>query len=101
MHTRRRFLLSTVGVAAAAGAPASARAFRFVEPSPKARETYRAACTSSRYHEGLVERVRDDLAAQGLDLSADELRALLASRTCPLCGCSVAARTQAPPGSRE
>ena len=75
---------------------ASARAFRLVEPTPDALDALQSACTTSRYHEDLVDNVLRDLAAQGIEMGERDVRQVLAVRSCPLCGCSVTARTQMP-----
>jgi len=101
MATRRRVLLSSAAAAASVWVPAGAHAFRIVEPSQGVRETYRTACTSSRYHEEIVEDVLRDLAERGIEIGERDVRGFLAARSCPWCGCSVAARTRPPTGSRE
>jgi hypothetical protein len=57
-------------------------------------DAIQSACTTSRYHEDLVDNVLRDLAAQGIEMGERDVRQILAVRTCPLCGCSVAARTK-------
>lgn len=94
MESRRRFFLSSAAAALSIGAPVGAHAFRWVEPSQEVRETYQGLCSSSRYHEDVIDDVLRDLAAQGIDMGEPEVRSVLAARTCPLCGCSVAARTK-------
>ena len=95
MANRRRFVVQSAAVILTLGAPAGARAFRLVEPDAEAMDALQNACTSSRYHEDIVDNVLRDLAAQGIDMGERDVRQILAVRTCPLCGCSVAARTQA------
>lgn len=99
MANRRRFVFTSAAVVLTLGAPAGARAFRLVEPGPDALEAIQSACTSSRYHEDLVDNVLRDLAAQGIEMGERDVRQILAVRSCPLCGCSVAARTHPPAGS--
>ena len=94
MSNRRRFLVTSAAGALSLGAPVTARAFRLVEPAPEVLDAYRTGCTTSRYHEELIDDVLRDLAAQGIDMDESEVRGVLAARTCPLCGCSVAARTK-------
>ena len=96
MANRRRFVFTSAAVVLTLGAPAGARAFRLVEPGPDALEAIQSACTSSRYHEDLVDNVLRDLAAQGIEMGERDVRQILAVRSCPLCGCSVAARTSSP-----
>lgn len=100
MANRRRFVFQSAAVVLTLGAPAGARAFRLVEPGPDALDAIQSACTSSRYHEDLVDNVLRDLAAQGIEMGDRDVRQILAVRSCPLCGCSVAARTH-PPADRE
>lgn len=100
MANRRRFVFQSAAVVLTLGAPAGARAFRLVEPGPDALDAIQSACTSSRYHEDLVDNVLRDLAAQGIEMGDRDVRQILAVRSCPLCGCSVAGRTH-PPADRE
>jgi hypothetical protein len=97
MANRRRFVFQSAAVILTLGAPAGARAFRLVEPGPEAMDAIQSACTTSRYHEDLVDNVLRDLAAQGIEMGERDVRQILAVRTCPLCGCSVTARTKPHP----
>jgi hypothetical protein len=99
MANRRRFVYQSAAVVLTLGAPASARAFRLVEPTPDALDALQSACTTSRYHEDLVDNVLRDLAAQGIEMGERDVRQVLAVRSCPLCGCSVTARTK--PGTSD
>lgn len=104
MANRRRFVFQSAAVVLTLGAPAGARAFRLVEPGPDALDAIESACTTSRFHEDLVDNVLRDLAAQGIEMGEGDVRKILAVRTCPLCGCSVAARTTppaTPPADRQ
>ena len=94
MANRRRFVVQSAAVVLTLGAPAGARAFRLVEPRPDALDALQNACTSSRYHEDMIDNVLQELAAQGIDMGESDVRSALAVRSCPLCGCSVAARTK-------
>ncbi|MBK1696583.1 hypothetical protein [Rhodovibrio salinarum] len=101
MTSRRRFFLSSAAMAIAAGVPVSASAFRRVDPTPEAQRGYQAACSSSRYHEDLIDQVVQNLEKQGMEIGESDVRNLLAARTCPWCGCSVATRTRPTPESGE
>ncbi len=96
MANRRRFVFQSAAVVLTLGAPVGARAFRLVEPGPDAIDAIQNACTTTRYHEDIVDNVLRDLAAQGIEMGERDVRQILAVRTCPLCGCSVAARTRSP-----
>ena len=97
METRRRFFLSSAMTVLSVGAPTGAYAFRWVEPNQQVKDSYRSVCSSSRYHEDIIDNVLQDLAVQGIDIGESDVRNVLAARTCPLCGCSVAARTKPKP----
>ena len=101
MATRRRFFLSSAAAALSVGLPAGAHAFRRVEPNQDVQRIYQGVCASSRYHEEIVDRVVRDLADQGIQIGEPDVRTILAVRTCPLCGCSVAARTRPPSEAGE
>ena len=94
MESRRKFLFSSATALVSVGAPAGAFAFRWVEPNQQVKDSYRSVCSSSRYHEDMIDDVLEELAAQGIDMGESDVRIALATRSCPLCGCSVAARTK-------
>jgi predicted naringenin-chalcone synthase len=92
MTTRRRFVVSALGAAGAAAGPAAAHAFRVVEPDAELRAAYAEACSSRFYHQDLVAEVVRQFSDQGRAVASEEVRAALAAKTCPWCGCSVALR---------
>jgi hypothetical protein len=94
MECRRKFLFLSATAMVSVGAPAGALAFRWVEPNQQVKDSYRSVCSSSRYHEDMIDNVLQELAAQGIDMGESDVRSALAARSCPLCGCSVAARTK-------
>jgi hypothetical protein len=101
MENRRSFFFSSATAILSIGAPASAYAFRWVEPNQQVKDTYRNVCSSSRYHEDIIDNVLRDLAAQGIDIGESDIRSVLSARNCPLCGCSVTARTKSARPSGE
>ena len=93
--TRRRILLAGaavlsggVGAAAMLRSRPAAAAFSQQEMSPEVRKLYLAGCNAAdgTTHQRIVEETRARL---GGTATEDEIRAVLARMTCPICGCPV------------
>jgi len=102
-HPRRRFL--GLGAALASGAvgvgtlgAGTARAFEIQDAPPATRDLYRLACEAPAKHVQLLAEIDAQLA--GRHLSADDIQAIKARATCPLCGCSLAQADHAVPGDK-
>lgn len=91
MITRRRLLQSGGWVAGGATAVATspASAFNVEEPSAALAELYHASnrCSADAYHRQLIADV--DALFAGQSVSAADKEKILASLTCPICGCSI------------
>lgn len=87
--SRRRFLSGSAIAVAAAALPASGRAFSLVEPSEDIRRKYESACGHQEYHNQLIAEVRDILEAKGEPREEEEVREIISSISCPLCGCPI------------
>jgi len=90
---RRRFLCfaasAGAGFAAAAAAAPRARALS-LEPMPEGmKSSYLAACEAPSLHRQLLAEVDAELAGRGF--TRDEIAAVRAAKTCPICGCPLAA----------
>ncbi len=91
----RRHLLSTT-VVACAGATAvlagsrRANALSVETMNPETQRLYLSACTAKdgTYHRQLVAEVREKLQNK---VSEAEIEAVIASATCPVCGCPITA----------
>lgn len=83
----RRHFLGLAGLAGASVASGTARAFHIQDAPPATRELYRLACETPSKHLQLLAEIDAQLA--GRQLSADDIQAIKARATCPLCGCSL------------
>ena len=92
--TRRRLLSTTVlacaGAAAFVASTRLAHAFSTEIMSAETQRLYLSACTAKdgAYHRQLVAEVRQTLQNK---VSEAEIEAAIASATCPVCGCPIAA----------
>ncbi len=84
---RRRFL-GIAGLAGASVAAGTAQAFQIQDAPPATRELYRLACEAPSKHLQLLAEIDAQLA--GRQLSADDIQAIKARATCPICGCGLA-----------
>jgi len=88
MLDRRTFLSTTAlaGVGFVLGV-VPARAFTLEEPTKEVADLYAAArsCRAVTDHDRLLAEIRSALA--GRELSEEQERQVLATVTCPLCGC--------------
>lgn len=95
---RRRFLgLGTI-LAASTALATTARAFEIQEAPPATRELYRLACEAPAKHVQLLAEI--DAQLTGRNLSANEIQAIKAKATCPLCGCALTQADHAVPGGK-
>jgi hypothetical protein len=80
-------VLSGVGAAGLRSRPAGA-AFAQQKMSPEVEKLYLAGCSvaDGPNHQRIVEETRTRLAGTATE---DEIRAVLARLTCPICGCPV------------
>ena len=92
--TRRRVLLTGAAVLSGLGAAAGLRprpaaaAFAQQEMPPDVEKLYLAGCSvaDGPTHQRIIDETRARLAGTATD---DEIRAVLARLTCPICGCPV------------
>lgn len=101
---RRRFLCFAASAAAGfagAGAATRARALS-LEPMPAGmKASYLAACEAPSLHRQLLAEIDAQLAGRGL--APEQVAAVKAAQSCPICGCPLAA-AEAPgtaPGAPE
>jgi hypothetical protein len=92
--SRRQLLSTTIlacgGVAALLATTRLARALSIETMNPETQRLYLSACTArdGAYHKQLVAEVRQVLQNRA---SEAEIEAAIASATCPVCGCPIAA----------
>jgi hypothetical protein len=92
--SRRQLLSTTIlacgGAAALLATTRLARALSIETMNPETQRLYLSACTArdGAYHKQLVAEVRQVLQNRA---SEAEIEAAIASATCPVCGCPIAA----------
>lgn len=98
---QRRHFIGWSAAAIVGAAAGTAQAFRLTPPDGRTRALMEQACPpagrgDSQYHARLISELRGALEANGLLVDRAAYDRLIASASCPLCGCRLSAGLNLP-----